>query len=76
MQGLSTREARLARDLQDLCHPPANWVPPSRQNGEAVTDAVIVGGGMCGLVAWLALSRAGIRNVRIIHRSPEGQEGP
>lgn len=76
MQGLSSLEARLARDLQDLCYPPVNWVPQTRQNGEAVSDVVIVGGGMCGLVAWLALSRAGIRNVRIIDRSPEGQEGP
>lgn len=74
--GLSELEARLARDLQDLCYPPANWVPPRTQNGEPVADAVIVGGGMCGLVAWLALSRAGIQNVRIIDRNPQGREGP
>lgn len=74
--GLPDLEARLARDLEDLCYPPANWVPPRDRNGEAVVDAVIVGGGMCGLVAWLALSRAGIRNVRIIDRNPAGQEGP
>ncbi len=75
-QGLKELEARLARDLEDLCYPPNNWVPPRSHNGEAVVDAVIVGGGMCGLVAWLALSRAGIRNVRILDKSPEGHEGP
>ncbi|MDR7124740.1 NAD(P)/FAD-dependent oxidoreductase [Pseudotabrizicola sp. 4114] len=74
--GLEALEQRLARDLEDLCYPPANWVPPSAQDGAPVVDAVIVGGGMCGLVAWLALSKAGIRNVRIIDRNPEGQEGP
>lgn len=74
--GLQELEARLARDLEDLCYPPANWVPRHVQAGEDVADAVIVGGGMCGLVAWFALSRAGIRNVRIIDRNPAGQEGP
>lgn len=74
--GLQELEARLARDLEDLCYPPANWVPSRDHKGEAVADAVIVGGGMCGLVAWLALSRAGIRNIRIIDRNPEGHEGP
>lgn len=69
-------EARLARDLEDLCYPPPNWVPPQTLNGAQVVDVLIVGGGMCGLVAWLALSRAGIRNVRIIDRNPKGQEGP
>lgn len=75
-QGLLELEARLARDLEDLCYPPADWVPQQAQAGEDIADAVIVGGGMCGLVAWFAVSRAGIRNVRIIDRNPAGQEGP
>lgn len=74
--GLAGLEERLARDLQDLCYPPANWVLPVEGAAGPVADVVIVGGGMCGLVAWFALSRAGIRNVRIIDRSPEGFEGP
>ncbi|MFE3837953.1 FAD/NAD(P)-binding protein [Pseudogemmobacter sonorensis] len=81
-EGLKALEARLARDLQDLCYPPANWVPPANPGPQAggvvgpVVDAVIVGGGMCGLVAWFALTRAGIRNIRIIDAAPEGREGP
>jgi cation diffusion facilitator CzcD-associated flavoprotein CzcO len=37
---------------------------------------VVLGGGMCGLVASFALQRAGIRNLRILDRSPAGREGP
>jgi cation diffusion facilitator CzcD-associated flavoprotein CzcO len=37
---------------------------------------VVIGGGMCGLVASFALQRAGIRNIRILDQSPEGLEGP
>ena len=49
----------------------------SRRAGtEPVLDVVIVGGGMCGMLVWFALQSAGIRNVRIIDRNPEGVEGP
>ncbi len=74
--GLNALAARLGADLSCLCYPPANWVPPRTQDGEPVVDAVIVGGGMCGLVAWLALTTAGIRNTRILDRSGAGLEGP
>lgn len=70
--GLGALEALLHADLAHLCFPPANWVPPR----DEVVDAIIVGGGMCGLLAWFALVRSGIRNVRIIDRSPQGFEGP
>lgn len=70
--GLPALEAQLHADLAYLCYPPANWVP-SRDD---VTDVLIVGGGMCGLLAWFALVRSGIRNVRIVDRNPEGLEGP
>lgn len=74
--GLAKLEQRLARDLSDLGYPPENWVVAQQDGGETVADAVIVGGGMCGLTAWFALQRAGIRNIRIIDRAPAGQEGP
>lgn len=71
-QGLPALEARLREDLEFLCYPGKDWVP--KQNG--VTDVVIIGGGMCGMVAWLALATAGIRNIRVFDRAAKGREGP
>ncbi|MCZ0962502.1 hypothetical protein [Paracoccus benzoatiresistens] len=59
-------EARLACDLEDLCYPLVNWV-------RAEDWRVRVSAMPWSSVAWLASSRAGIRNVRI-DRNPAGQE--
>lgn len=68
---------QVARDLELLNYPPANWVPPTTgPEGQPVSDVVIVGGGMCGMVAWFALRRAGILNTRILDRAKSGVEGP
>lgn len=75
-KGLERLEARLAVDLEYLCYPGKEWVPTSRIGDAPVSDVVIIGGGMCGLVVWLALTTAGVRNIRIIDQSPEGFEGP
>jgi cation diffusion facilitator CzcD-associated flavoprotein CzcO len=74
--GLAALEARLRHDLACLNHPPANWVPARRHPGREVTDVVVIGGGMCGLVASFSLMRLGIRNLRVLDRSPAGSEGP
>lgn len=74
--GLDQLEDRLVQDLSYLCYPPENWVAPRISAEGPVSDAVIVGGGMCGMVAWFALNRAGIRNIRILDRNPHGYEGP
>ncbi|EIE51870.1 FAD-dependent oxidoreductase [Salipiger aestuarii] len=71
-QGLAALEARLAEDLAFLCHPGKGWVPPR----DGVTDVVIIGAGMCGMVAWLNLTSGGIHNIRVLDRNPEGYEGP
>lgn len=71
-KGLEALEARLRRDLELLELPGKTWVP--RRDG--VTDIVIIGGGMCGLIAHAALRLNGIDNVRVLDRAPEGQEGP
>jgi len=73
---LAHLEARVARDRLDLCVPMANWVPEQQVNGARVLDAVIIGGGMCGLVAQHALISGGIRNIAQFDRSDEGMEGP
>ncbi len=74
--GLAALEARLRLDLACLGYPPKTWTPNRAAAGRSVHDVVIVGGGMCGMVVWLALAMAGVRNVRIIDRSPPGLEGP
>lgn len=74
--GLAVLDARLREDLEYLCYPGKDWVPPQFADGERVTDVVIIGGGMCGMLAWLALKSSGIHNLRVLDRSPEGFEGP
>ncbi|MEM8664609.1 MAG: NAD(P)/FAD-dependent oxidoreductase, partial [Pseudomonadota bacterium] len=74
--GLDALGETVARDLANLCRPAANWVPPRQVNGEDVVDVVVIGGGMCGLLAYFALQCGGMRNVRVLDRAPEGAEGP
>lgn len=75
--GLAELEQRVHDDLACLCYPPSNWVVPTAVEGEEqVHDVVVIGGGMCGLVASFALIGAGIQNIRIFDRSPVGFEGP
>lgn len=72
LQGLPSLARRVQDDLDLLCYPGKEWVP---RQGD-VADVVIIGGGMCGMVAWLALRTAGIRHIRVFDRAAEGQEGP
>ena len=71
-KGLSALEARLKEDLKFLCYPGNDWVPQR----DGVSDVVIIGGGMCGTLAWFALSTGGIKNVRVLDRAAKGREGP
>ena len=71
-QGLTALEERLREDLNFLCFPGKSWIP--KQGG--VSDVVIIGGGMCGMLAWLAFSTGGIQNIRILDRADNGLEGP
>jgi cation diffusion facilitator CzcD-associated flavoprotein CzcO len=71
-KGLPRLEARLREDLAFLCHPGKDWTPAR----DGVSDVVIIGGGMCGLVAWLALWTGGVSRIRVLDRSAEGREGP
>lgn len=60
-----------------LQYPPIDWVNGrSTEDGRPVVDVVVIGGGMCGLVATFALLRAGISNIRTFDGNEEGLEGP
>lgn len=73
--GLPALEARVQEDLTFLCVPGKAWVPARTHNDETVHDVIIIGAGMCGMAAWLALRTGGITNVRVLDRSPAGFEG-
>ncbi len=64
-------------DLQCLNYPPPNWVVPTTgARGTPVSDVVVIGAGMAGLVLTFTLLRHGIRNIRCLDRNPLGSEGP
>jgi FAD-dependent urate hydroxylase len=75
--GLDALQQRVSFDLACLNYPPANWVvPATHASGEPVSDVVVIGAGMAGLVLTFSLLRNGIRNIRCLDRSPAGFEGP
>lgn len=74
--GLAGLETRLANDLSLLELPPKEWVPATEYDGKRVYDAVVIGAGMCGLVATASLKMLGIHNVVCLDRAPKGLEGP
>jgi len=74
---LVTHARAVARDLELLGYPAANW--PARveaPDGTPVTDVLVVGAGMNGIAASASLLFKGIRNIRILDRNPAGREGP
>ena len=74
---LQALERAVVRDFETLNLPVANWVPEhTGPNGQPMLDVLVVGGGMCGLVAALHLRRLGIHNIRVIDGQPAGLEGP
>ena len=75
--GLAALTQRVLHDLQCLDYPANNWVRPhTHPSGVPVFDAVIVGGGQCGLAAAFGLLRDKVGNIMIIDENPAGEEGP
>jgi FAD-dependent urate hydroxylase len=75
--GLAQLNLRVKHDLINLCYPGKDWVPQFEdRSSKDYSDVVIIGAGMCGLAAYFALRRGGMRNIRILDRSPCGVEGP
>lgn len=76
-RSLAELEARLGYDLACLGEPPARWSRACpAPGGGPMLDALVIGAGMCGLVAAAALRRRGLTRLRIIDRSDAGREGP
>lgn len=75
---LGELEARWRRECELLLVPPAKaWLEPrTHPKHGPVLDVAIVGAGMAGLAAALALKRLGITNIRLYDKSAEGWEGP
>lgn len=75
--GLAALESRVARGLEWLQEPAADWVPPTvAPDGSVALDVAILGAGMAGLAAGLALKREGIARLALFDPAEEGAEGP
>lgn len=74
--GLRQLELRLQQDLSWLEWPAKSWVPPREAGGQAVTDVVVIGAGMCGLAAAAAMKGLGIASLLVLDKAPAGREGP
>ncbi len=74
---LAQHERAVARDLEMLGVPAANWPASiSDASGRPVLDVLIVGAGMNGIAAAGDLLFKGVRNIAVIERARPGQEGP
>lgn len=69
-------ERDVARDLELTAHPRAPWLTPKTAGGAPVLDALVVGGGQCGLAVAHALRRDKVTNLQVLDRAPYGREGP
>jgi cation diffusion facilitator CzcD-associated flavoprotein CzcO len=77
-RSLAELEARLRRDFELLVIPPGRaWIEPRvHAQWGPLLDVAVIGAGMAGLSAALALKRRGVRRIGIFDRSPAGFEGP
>ncbi|MFQ3354675.1 MAG: cation diffusion facilitator CzcD-associated flavoprotein CzcO [Paracoccaceae bacterium] len=74
---LEKLEVKILRDFALINHPVKNWNPHKLgPDGKPLIDVLIVGGGMNGLAASLALRLAGIANIRHVDSQPKGLSGP
>lgn len=71
---LDTLNAQVKSDLLKINIPPTPWM--FKINEPGVLDVAIIGGGMGGMAAHLALIREGVTNIRIFDENPPGLEGP
>ncbi|MCS6890430.1 MAG: NAD(P)-binding domain-containing protein [Rhodovarius sp.] len=70
--GLAALEQAIRRDLELLCLPAKDWVPPR----PGVIDVLVVGAGMNGIAAAGLLRLRGVRNTLLVDAAAPGREGP
>lgn len=74
---LEDLEKELAYELKLLDYPPESIKEIDTSQGvDPVIDVAIIGGGMAGLAAGVALFKEGVFNIRLFDQNPSGQEGP
>ena len=77
LTGLALHERAVARDLEMLGVPAANWPAKIEDaTGQPVLDVLVIGAGMNGIAAAGGLMFRGVRNIAVVERSRPGQEGP
>ena len=80
--GLRALEAKAQRELSYLQLPAKPWSPRCRQAGSRADraapdhDVVIIGAGMFGIAAAIALRLKGINNLLLVDAAEAGREGP
>lgn len=68
---------RLREELAYLKLPPAAWPTQGQSvDGEEMADVAIVGAGMFGIAAAVALILKGVQNIRLFDDQPQGHSGP
>ena len=73
--GLPALEDRVRQDLAWLDLPAKPWIIPREHEGQPVLEVAIIGAGMAGMTAAIALRFLGIPAV-LFDRAPAGVEGP
>lgn len=73
---LEALNERVKKDLSYLVVDSPDWIRPIQHPDGHVYDAIIVGGGQCGLGIAFGLLRERISNILIIDENEEGKEGP
>jgi cation diffusion facilitator CzcD-associated flavoprotein CzcO len=73
---LEALNERVKQDLSYLVLDSPDWVRPVNHPDGHVYDAVIIGGGQCGLGIAFGLLRERISNILVIDENEEGLEGP
>jgi hypothetical protein len=73
---LETLNRQVKKDLASLSVGGPEWVRPIRHPDGHVYDAVIIGGGQCGLGIAFGLIRERVTNLLIIDENKAGHEGP